>query len=80
MNATRNHSRTKGSVTSLNGQTFGLLTVVNTYHHMPNPIDGRTVRMCFCRCECGKSHTTRAQALLSGGCQSCGCSKSTKKA
>lgn len=66
------HSREKGTVRKkaleLTGQTFGRLKVVAK---APKP------RHWICDCRCGQRKTVRADHLVSGRTQSCGCARVT---
>lgn len=65
--------RTAHTFADLAGQRFGRLTVIRTYQKIVNQIEGRRVTLCDCLCDCQREHTARAQALKSGGIESCGC-------
>lgn len=51
------------------GKRFGLLTACELAG-----TDGKN-KLCKCRCDCGKSHTTRISRLINGTTKSCGCMK-----
>src|SRR5438445_205950 len=52
----------------LNGQRFGILTVI-AYSH--NDKNGKAVWECIC--DCGNKTTSTGQNLLNGASKSCGC-------
>lgn len=55
----------------LNGQTFGMLTVIE----LSEKTDAAGARMWKCRCKCGNITYTSSNKLISGGKNSCGCIK-----
>lgn len=55
-------------VLQLVGRVFGRLTVVGR-----RGSDRKGHSLWLCRCECGNTKLTRADALISGACRSCGC-------
>lgn len=54
------------SVEDLVGQTFGLLTVIS------NEPKRKNIRMCRCRCVCGRYVITRCSSLKNGHTKGCG--------
>ena len=59
--------------TSLVGQQFGRLTVLEDYK------DSQGRYLCRCLCSCGKETTVLKASLKSGRTKSCGCLKKTEK-
>lgn len=58
----------------LTGQKFGKLTVI--CEDTPKKTSkGHNIRMCKCRCDCGKEISVRMSYLKSGHTISCGCSR-----
>ena len=59
---------------NLNGQTFGMLTVLE----LSEKIDASGARMWKCRCKCGNITYSSSNKLISGGKKSCGCANPYK--
>jgi hypothetical protein len=55
----------------LTGQKYGRLTVLSV--RLADPESKDRSRVCFCRCECGKTVDVKAASLKSGNTKSCGC-------
>jgi hypothetical protein len=52
------------------GDKYGMLVIERVFSEI-HP-EG-SIRMCDCRCACGRKHTTRLASLRKGATQSCGC-------
>lgn len=70
---TKSDMRGKKTLKDLTGQRFGRLTVLK---RVPDPGNGSTPRVFWeCQCDCGKTVSVRAGALVSGNTTSCGCGR-----
>lgn len=63
---------------NLIGQKFGLLTVLDNAPDYIQP-NGNKVKMCRCKCDCGKETIVRTGGLKNGTTKSCGCLRTNRK-
>ena len=73
----------KGTISNkrkdLTGNRYGKLVVLEMIYNCIGPQGGKPRARCVCRCDCGNTITTTADALLHSGKTSCGCDTAKRR-